>query len=276
MMIHINEGMNLHTFKKLLNDKFIIFGSGFVAQMFYSALLNNNLHENIAFVVETNPEKGRTFHGISVLPYSKTETKGIPVLACVHDSVIGEIGVKPEDNVIQVYPFIWNLLFEGEDKTEMISLSTLMKRQNTEEGWIAARYAGVRGICEGREDFKNLYVKLLSLHCSVHTAKRRLGYLEMLIQTIRNEGFREEFPVLLDKKLRIIDGLHRIAIAVYFGTDRISVRYLDTKGRFETALGEKNRLTKEFLLKNGLYEEAKVLDELKAEMEKKWNKDSSV
>ena len=265
--------MKEREFRERLNDNFIIFGSGFVAELFMKGLVRAGLEKNLRCVVETNPSEGKTFHGLPVMRYSQTDTCGMPVMVCVHDSLRDELELKRDDELIYVYPFIWDLIFDGYMSEEMMSVETLIKRQNPEDNWIYVRYAAVIGIKEDRDDLKELYLKLLSLHCSSHTAKRRLLLLERLAESIEEEGFRKDCPVLIDEDFRIIDGLHRIASAAWFGVDMIPARIYRSSEMFEKTLSEKNRLTDSFLYKKGLDKEKAILDEMKKEIMGKWKKE---
>ena len=98
------------------------------------------------------------------------------------------------------------------------------------------------------------------------TAGRRLECLKRLLKSIKENGFDDSRPVLLDENGRVIDGLHRIAIARRIGTEAINTRIYKHSSIYDKLLGEKNRLTDRFLLENGCAREQRLLESLAKEV----------
>lgn len=68
-----------------------------------------------------------------------------------------------------------------------------------------------------------------------------------LIKNIKKEGYSLQYPILIDSHGRLIDGGHRLAAALYFGVDIVSVRIISKEKKI--SFGE------DWFLRNGFSKE---------------------
>lgn len=246
-------------FEKLKQYHLLIFGTGFVAEMFYRALVANKLEKQIqAFVV--SEVKEMSFHGVPVKKWDGSVPEQTLLCLAVHPALLGDFPFMKTENILQVYPILYDLLYGKPIAShELKAISELLNMQNKAEHWLAARMIGIEGIRKDDPEKQQLYQKLMSCHCSSHTAKRRFEDLKKLISSIEKNGITED--VLLDEDGRIIDGLHRIAVSVELGIDQVPCTVYKKSTLYDELLTEKNRLTTEYLKERFTDREISILDE---------------
>lgn len=228
----------------LKNTKAFIIGKGFVANMFDRALEKYALSGQIIQHVNSE-EAGTLFREGKLSPDTLC-------LIAVHESVLEEVLHCLDRNSILnrfwIYPNIPELLY-GEKVAEgkLISISDILHAQIPDYYWIEVRYAailGMDGICPNGE---KLYIKAMGLHCSQLTAEKRLKQLRNLKKSVSERGYQNDHPILVDENYQIIDGLHRFALCLYYGIDKIPCDIVkataENESIFRSTVGEENRLT---------------------------------
>ena len=236
-----------------------VFGTGFVAEMFYLALERNGLWDRIRFCVTTSAPEGETFHGRPVVSLGTARFSDRMLLcAAVHESVWNSLqeslaGISCP--AVWIYPCLFELLYgKPVCPPSMMPLREIIRLQDPEEFWIAARYAAVRDYMERSADYprtRELYRKALSLHCGPETAVRRNRQMEKLADSMAENGFLGTSRIQIDASGRIIDGLHRVACAKYFRVDSVPVQVYPVSEVYDRVLGERNRLPERILRANG-------------------------
>lgn len=128
---------------------------------------------------------------------------------------------------------------------------------------LAVRWAVIDdyyGNCPGGLD---LYKKAMAMHGSEDTVKVRAGRFIELIQDWERVGYHAGQQIAIDRNYEIIDGEHRVALALYHRQPQIRCRIYDG----ENMHGEKVLMTKKTLLEGGLTpEEIDVLDGINLQM----------
>lgn len=224
------------------NRKFAVFGTGFVAEMFYQGLLSRGCADNIdRFYVSGTPEND-SFHGIPVCSL-RAYRGDLSLLAAVHAANLESIDL-PKENAVFIYPFLREYLYGKPVRENVrIRLKDLLAAQPEDENWIAVRYAGIDGLEKNDDSLTALYIRAISMHCSEATARKRLTALQAMCASIRTGGFDSETaPIAIDENYRIIDGLHRTAAAAYFGIPEISCDLYAASPVYDRVLTERNRL----------------------------------
>ena len=261
------ELSGLKEFLQALGEKRILFyGCGFAAEMFYRGLAEQNLLDRVDGVVVTGPAGNREFHGFKVTAYKDTDTAGKLICLAVHNSIRNEIRLKPGDTGVSVYPFLYELLYGKCLEERLSGVEEILFRQPRENNWITLRYCGVRGLEEDSSRLTELYVRGQAMHSSRETARKRLEEMKRLLRSVKDRGLSPDYPILVDENCRIIDGLHRLAIARYLGIGEIRCRVYSSSPLYDELLGEKNRLTDDYLEKNRMGEEKRILRRYKEEM----------
>ena len=245
--------------RQLKTKKIVIFGAGFVAEMFYQGLELHHAEDRVAFCVVTRAETGQQFHGRPVCSLNEARvTKDMLLCAAVHESAAESLeeSLRPyRAQTVWIYPNLFELLYGKPVRSgSKMPLSELLAQQDRDECWIAVRYAAVRDYLAGRREYpktRALYLKALSLHCGEKTAAERTAKMERLASSMAENGFREDCPVRIDEKGRVIDGLHRIACAAYLNQETVPVEIYPVSDVYDRVLGEKNRLPEKFLSGSG-------------------------
>ncbi len=272
--------------EQLKTNKFVIFGAGFAAEMFYRALKLANADENLLFCVVTKAVSGQEFHGRPVISLDEARiTEETPVCLAVHEAAAGSAfrALEPyKDRTVWVYPYLPELLYGKPVRTEkQYPLAGLLAKQDKEEYWLAVRYAAVRdylavrlhpegtdpGVEREYRKTKEIYLRALSLHCGKDTALLRASRMEETALSIARDGFREDCPVKIDTNGRIIDGLHRIACAAYLGLESVPAAIYQASPVYDELFGDKNRLPAKTLSEaNFTVEEIRILDGARDEL----------
>lgn len=252
--------MNTNDFIELLaRSDIVIFGTGFVANMFWQALELHGLADRVRFCVITKAEPGQRFHGLPV--YSLHEApfpEHVVVCMAVHETVLAEIREQipsVTEKTVWINPYLIGLLYGDPLRHEKPAVDEIVAHQDHTAYWITVRYAAVKAYLEKSADYglaKDLYVRALSLHCSPETAVRRLHQLEKLADSMSAIGFGEGYPpVRIDDNLQVIDGLHRMACSLYLGIPAVPAAIYKSSEIYNRLLAEKNRLPEPVLLRAG-------------------------
>ena len=244
--------------KKLLEKQksIAVFGTGYAAGVFFLAMEEAGLAPRVSVFVETRPKPGKTFRGCPVVSVSEYEKNREDSLLCiaVHGSILSEVETELSRYGLEgiwIYPQLFDLLYGAPVEEKKIPVREILARQNPEHYWIAVRaLAAETAGSSGGE----VYLKALSLFSSPETSGRRLDYFHDLMENVRQNGLDDSQPVLLDEDGRIIDGLHRIALAALWEIPEISCRIYRRSPLYERILDERNFLTEEALRGAGLTE----------------------
>ena len=246
--------------QQLKTKDFAVFGTGFVAGMFYEALKETGLSSGLTCCIVSKAGEGETFHGRPVYSAGSFRLPNDMMLCiAVHESAFGEISDKIKsisERCVWVYPNLYELLYGiPAQPPHDIVLADLLSKQSRDEYWLALRYAAIRDYLKNEpcyRETKDLYIKLLALHCSNATAVRRSMQMEKLAVSMAHEGFRNDCPIAVDERGRIIDGLHRTACAAFLHISKIpAVIYPESKV-YDRLLGKKNRLPEDVLTEAGV------------------------
>ena len=244
--------MNLEDFISLTeNRRFAVFGTGFAAEMFYQGLAAHGCENNIDRFYVSREVKSAAFHGIPVSPLS-AYSQDMPLLIAVAPSNAADIEEFCE-NSVNIYPFLTEYLYGiPVSRKCLLRVSDILAKQPADEYWVAARYAGIDGVMKNDDQLTDLYVRCISLHAERSTALRRLDRLRSLCAEISAHGFdNSNSPIAIDRSGRIIDGLHRIAAAVYFGAKSLYCDIYPKSELFDKILTDRNRLPEQTLIASG-------------------------
>ena len=249
--------------RQLKTKQIVIFGAGFVAEMFYRALELHGAEGSLCFCAVTRAGSGQRFHGRPVLSLSEADIReDMLVCLAVHESAEDSLRdtLRPyEAQTVRVYPHLFELLYGAPVRYEAaLPLAALLARQDREEYWLVVRYAAVRDYLAGGRDYprsRELYLRSLELHCGEKTALRRVSQMEALASSVAEEGFRSDRPVRIDEAGRVIDGLHRIACAACLRIETIPALVYPVSPVFDRIFEEKNRLPQRTLRAAGFGEE---------------------
>ncbi len=242
---------------RLAGKKLAVFGTGFVAEMFWYALERHGLTEQVLCFAESEPGKPpRRFHGLPILG---AEALGqLPeVLIClaVHAALAGELegrlSALAPGRVVWIYPGLYELLYGVPVRRGVrIPRLELLRSQDADCHWISVRYLAARDYLRRSAEYaesREIYLRAMSAHCSPATAAQRLRGLEALADAAAERGLDECGPLLIDTRYRIIDGLHRLAVACVLEIPALSCDVAAASDIYDVLLGDKNRLPERVL-----------------------------
>lgn len=243
--------------KQLHNGKAAIYGTGYVAGLFWHALEKYDLTDRICCFAVSQPVIGQ-YHGLPVITGEELAANfDCPVLLAVHKSIATELAELLGDRAIWVYPYLHEMIF-GETLQENIRIpcKTLLQKQDKQNNWITFRYMAAKEYMEGHHgSAEDIYIECMSAHCGMQTALKRFAMMQELADDIKTNGWNDHYPVLIDENGRVIDGLHRIACACAAGIQTITCNVVAASDDFEVVFDDTNRLPDYMLDRLGINEE---------------------
>lgn len=243
---------------QLINNREIfIYGAGYVADVFFKALKKNKLEQQVkGFLVSYTNSKDKVIHGHLVSTVDKViiDNRAIVCIA-VHEVYKKEIEEilfqKGVANYIWIYPFLYELYLGSPVKEkEWISIKKIMKQQLENYG-IAIRWAAIEDYYGKSPGGLALYKKAMALHSDNGTVEERTKQFIRLIQTWNHIGYLEEYQISLDKNYKVIDGEHRLTLALYHNQEKICCKIY----KEENIHTNKALITKQSLIEGGFYQE---------------------
>ena len=245
--------------ERLQKNRIVIYGTGHVAHKFYKVLLHHGLQDQIQCFVRTGKvNEGETLEGIQVHCFEDIHVdEDMLICLAVHESIRSEIEkvVKPvTERYIWIYPYLYELMLgEPEQKGVELQVKTLLK------GFHNDLRLGVRlAVIEQQEGINavgfDYYVRAQMLHCSKTTAAQRLKAFLELIDSWKQSGYRKEDTISINRSYGVIDGNHRLSVAVYTGQKTIYGNIYPTELSVEDIHGHEAMLSKELLLQHGFVE----------------------
>lgn len=116
-------------------------------------------------------------------------------------------------------------------KDTMIDVKKIMAAQRgasteTNRLDVIVNYLAIDDFLNGREKYINLYksMKMKRLRCTYEKADQLWIKFTELIENIKDSGYDSTKPILVDNKYHIFDGSHRLAVALFFGIEKIPVK----------------------------------------------------
>lgn len=205
-----------------------IYGIGYVAERFYDSLILHGCKDNIKCFITTK-KKVNQYKGLQVLSLNEYKKKKefLNYLICiaVHESILAEITCELEkvdiNNYIWIHPFQHELRF-GQPIViaKEIELSKIIDKIRNDYR-LAIRLLAIDQFYGKNSCGYDIYIKTQSLHCETNTAKKRLDNFIDLISNWELNGYDIMSRPEITDNCEIIDGAHRIALAVYKGMKTI-------------------------------------------------------
>lgn len=242
--------------ESLKGKKIVIYGTGHVARKFYRAMADHGMHGQVQYFVRTRDvEDGELFEGLHVRRFDEAcPEDDILVCLAVHESLRDEIEQtvrKKTGNYIWIYPYLYELMLgEPEKKNVALRVRTLFGgfRDDLRLGIRLAAIEQQEGINDFGFDY---YVRAQMLHCSRDTAQHRLRQFQNLITEWNRTGYHNDSLLTVNRNYGVIDGNHRLAMAVYTGLETIYGDVYPTDLSVEDIHGREPMLSKGFLLQHG-------------------------
>ena len=282
--------------KKIEKRGLILFGTGYLAGVWLEILRAYGLEHALQYCLVSQCDPGASFEGHPVYslknapfpagrPAEQMPVLGLAVHEAVAEEVLPQLQARCPGECELLYPRMHELAFGPVLRQEHPAVSGLLSAQPEENFWISLRYAAlcehmaerestdrtrrcseIRAACAGCSAAE-MYLKSQALFSSRETAALRLERFFALADSGEKERILRENPILADEKQRIIDGLHRIALAVYLGQETLPCRIVHAGELYEKLFTEKNRLTPAAQLRAGFsVQERKMLQLIRKEL----------
>jgi len=251
--------------EKIKERGLILFGTGFVAQTCYRILQDKGLTDCLRCCVETR-HTAESFHNVPVFDLAALPPleQGGPILCvAVHEAVLGQVlpalQAACPGEIVWVYPYLVRWAYgEPIDRRE-IPVAEILAAQPAENYWITVRYAALRehraregpapaGVAAG------IYLRTQAQFSTPATARERLQRFCRYADEVARTGWSGVPPILLDEDYRVIDGLHRLAMAACLGRERIACTLVRASALYGDLLGAENRITPAVQKRIGLSE----------------------
>lgn len=215
----------------VVKNNFIIYGTGSVSNRFSMALQKKYSLDNLIGYTRTNVDVSETFRGKPVKNIECYDKK-IAVLIAVHISIYKEIeryldklGYK---NHIWVYPELFNLCYGFPIKTNAIYQTKDIVKCLYPIYTCAIYYMVIEQYFGMNKIGYGLYYKLMKSFCSEQVARERLKQYIERISDADSNGLSQSYAIFLTRDRSIIlDGAHRLVLALYFGIPNVLVDLFD-------------------------------------------------
>ncbi len=243
----------------------VLYGTGFVARTFYE-ILRRRGEEGCLLCCAVTKGGGEWWNGLEVVEWPRLPERVLArrdrpmVCIAVHEAVEPEIRRLVEatwpGECVWIYPWLFSLAFGQSDPPRRIAVAEIMARQSLEDYWIAVRYAALEGreiaACGGVDQGREIYLKTQSVFSSPETARRRLERFYEMAAGFARRGFDPAYPIIMDREYRVVDGLHRLAMSLYYGVREIPCALVEPSPLYGALFGEGNRVTRAAQEKAGL------------------------
>lgn len=221
--------MNADDLKRIIASRnCVIYGAGYVAQRFFKALKRQGLGKQVrSFITSSFP----TITEIDDIPVQYMEAlkqyANPMILIAVHEALVSQIEAtlleKGYDEYIWIYPFLYELML-GKPSICEVALSRIW-RANRNKIILSARYLAIEQYY-GKNDYGyEIYKKSYNLLKSSHdVVEKRLDSFIELINNWEKNSYDEHNLVSIFEDYMIIDGAHRIALALYHKLNTIKCK----------------------------------------------------
>lgn len=204
------------------NHDIAIYGTGFVAKNFYTALQLKGLNDRIrCFVVTDEQNVGGVIQGVPIRGAREVlKEKDIYICIAVHEAIKDEIEKKLLDNnfekYIWIYPNLMELLFGMPlERHKKMEVKKILEHQKNNNYNFAIGYLAIENYYNKNDKGYDIYIKAMALMSEEATAKKRLMKFISLIDDWDKNGYRRNVNLLIDQENRLIDGNHRFTLAIY-------------------------------------------------------------
>ena len=218
--------MNITTGEELLRviqmpfKKIVIYGAGYVAKLFYKSLLEGQCEKNVICFAATKGEsyliEGLPVVGIDEIAYDEEMVICVAVHESIKEELINCLEAKGFFNYVWIYPFLYEIMLGSPLACDVRVALKQIWDANKKNYAIAARYLAIEHYFGKNNYGYDIYKKCISLFSSESTAKRRLDRFIDLIQNWEKNGYNESKASSLLEDCMCVDGVHRIALAIYF------------------------------------------------------------
>lgn len=227
--------------KRILDENrtFYIYGAGKYGRVLFQQLKRAEREEDVCgFLVSNRYQNPEIIEGKPVIQASDLDNKNVLVLVAVSDQYQEEIMKELKrlyfKKVVNAYKYTF-LEYNNEKSVEVIDVWKLLKKQYDNKVFcrfdIIVRLLAV-------EDYFGISTCGISLYRKMQDKRVKEGYsliaeerFRHLIKSWEQKGYDEDSEIIVSNKYKLIDGAHRLALAIYFGLSYVKVRKIDKIAR---------------------------------------------
>lgn len=260
---NINELIDL-----LTERRFWIFGTGFVADIFWQGLVSYGLCSNVEGFIVSKKDMD-FFCGLNIIGVDEGGGVGSDLICiAVHEAnkneVVEMLGSKGMDNYIFVYPFLWDLKLGVPQKRNIkIEVRELIKC-NLLDYKLVVRYLALEQYFGKNKVGYDLYIKAFENYANKVTAMKRLNTYIDFISKWKTEKQIFKDNIKINNSKRIIDGHHRVVLAKFFGLNVLNCDIYDTEDLVQDICGKNAAMTEDVVMQIYDMEEIEILERCKA------------
>lgn len=217
------------------NYSIYIYGAGKYGKMILRLLRRDRKERNVCgFLVSDMKNNPEWIEEKPVLQIDALENKEALILVAVSDiyqeEIMTRLKVLQFNNIINAYKYTF-LENEMEDSVDVIEVKELLQKQY--DGISFSRYDIVVRLLAVKEYYGDntfgwfLYRKMQNERIYEGYAELSVERFIQLIKSYEANGYDTVSEILVDKNLKLVDGSHRIALAIYYNLSYIKVRIVD-------------------------------------------------
>lgn len=211
---------------ELAEKEIIIYGTGYVGRKFFRLLQRKGLEHRVkCFAITGYPEKGAVVEGIPV--YSINDVllcRNTLVCLAVHESLreeLEQVVRQRTEQYLWIYPYLYELMFGiPEQRNVEVSVARLLDGFR-EDLRLGIRLAAIEAQMGQNTYGFDRYIRAQMLYCRKETAEKRLQQFVQLIEEWRRSGYHRDSVISLNRRADVLDGCHRLSMAVYMGQEKI-------------------------------------------------------
>ncbi len=254
--------MTLKEFKKRIEAESVaIYGAGYVGKRFFGTLKEQGLAGKVrCFATTYGSEKeceGLPVFSIDEL--AKICKEDMLVCIAVHEVILPEIihaltvhGIK---DYCWIYPFLYQLMLgDPIHKRVPVLLSDIIKAEENNRQ-IEVRLLAIESYLEKSGNGFDIYRKAMGMHSTKSAVELRLKAFAKLIDNWNKHGCDDSKRPFLLNNHEIMDGAHRISLAIYFEMKSILCDIFSPSESWWKLQGEEAVMTVDSIRRSGLTEE---------------------
>ena len=226
-------------------SSFVIYGNGFIARRFFKQIKMLRCETHVSAVASTKLTSYEiAMNGNPVLPI-ETIDRNTLVFIATHDNAANEMKKYAEalgfTRVICIYHYLFDMEI-GEPIEKNVSVNVRDLIINLRSGCLPAiYYLSLRDYLGINKYDGSIYKRAYMHFTTPESAVKRWERFTDRINQFESIGFSQDYNVKVSKDFCLMDGLHRLILAKYYGVKTLCADVYDCDGEYfsENIFGSK-------------------------------------
>lgn len=256
------------------NQNIYIYGAGKIGKQILRLIeLGNQLNKVRGFIVSDKLENPDYIDNIPIFQIDELENKNELILLSVSDiyeeEILSLLNIYGYKNVVCAYKFSFLEIDNKVDEIPdvmVIDTRKLFAQQYIDGKFnrldIIVRLLAVENYYQMNEYGFELYKKMQEARVRVGYSEASVKRFKTLIKSFEQRGYDDTSEIIVDLNLRLIDGAHRFALAIYHKISNVKIRIHKSIRDIEFG--------KEWFQQYFLVEECKIIEERLGEISTDW------